>query len=56
MNTDSFNDENGSRGLAAFAELVTRIGSSTRTNDKLDALVDYFSTADTSRRHYGTKQ
>ena len=28
-----------------FAELVTRLGTSTKTNDKLDALVEYFSTA-----------
>ncbi|HEY1113144.1 MAG TPA: ATP-dependent DNA ligase [Chitinophagaceae bacterium] len=28
-----------------FAELVVRLGTSTKTNDKLDALVEYFSTA-----------
>lgn len=31
------------RGVGGFAELVTKIGSSTKTNDKLEALVDYFS-------------
>jgi DNA ligase-1 len=31
--------------LRQFAELVTRLGTSTRTNDKLDALVEYFSVA-----------
>src|SRR4029078_5239182 len=29
-----------------FAELVTQLGTSTKTNDKLDALVNYFSVAD----------
>jgi DNA ligase-1 len=29
--------------MRQFAELVTEIGSSTKTNDKLDALVNYFS-------------
>lgn len=29
--------------MRQFAELVTRVGTSTKTNDKLDALVDYFS-------------
>jgi DNA ligase-1 len=29
-----------------FADLVTKLGTSTKTNDKLDALVQYFSTAD----------
>ncbi|HVG11455.1 MAG TPA: hypothetical protein VM843_00565, partial [Flavisolibacter sp.] len=33
-------------GLGAFASLVHLIGISTKTNDKLDALVNYFSTAD----------
>jgi DNA ligase-1 len=32
--------------LSLFAELVTLIGASTKTNDKRDALIDYFSTAD----------
>src|SRR6476620_8664414 len=32
--------------MRQFAELVTKLGSSTKTNDKLDALVDYFSIAD----------
>ena len=30
-------------GMRKFAELVTQLGSSTKTNDKLDALVNYFS-------------
>jgi DNA ligase-1 len=33
-------------GFSAFAELVVRLGSSTKTNDKLDALTDYFSIAE----------
>jgi DNA ligase-1 len=33
-------------GLAMFAELVTKLGTSTKTNDKLDALIEYFSQAD----------
>jgi DNA ligase-1 len=32
--------------MREFAELVTKLGSSTKTNDKLDALVNYFSVAD----------
>ncbi len=32
--------------MRAFAELVMQLGSSTKTNDKLDALVDYFAHAD----------
>ncbi|MFL5741040.1 MAG: ATP-dependent DNA ligase [Flavisolibacter sp.] len=32
--------------MLAFAELVLQLGSSTRTNDKLDALVEYFSHAE----------
>src|SRR5918993_1306062 len=32
--------------MQAFAELATELGSSTKTNDKLDALVRYFSAAD----------
>jgi DNA ligase 1 len=33
-------------GFSAFAALVVRLGSSTKTNDKLDALTDYFSIAE----------
>lgn len=33
-------------GIGQFAELVMKIGTTTKTNDKLDALVDYFSIAD----------
>jgi DNA ligase-1 len=32
--------------MREFAELVMKLGSSTKTNDKLDALVNYFSAAD----------
>ncbi|HUZ59099.1 MAG TPA: ATP-dependent DNA ligase [Hanamia sp.] len=32
-------------GLQMFAELVTELSSSTKTNDKLQSLVDYFATA-----------
>ncbi|MHA4808745.1 ATP-dependent DNA ligase [Flavitalea flava] len=32
-------------GLAAFAELVILLGTSTRTNDKLEALSDFFASA-----------
>ncbi|MGZ3922691.1 MAG: ATP-dependent DNA ligase [Flavisolibacter sp.] len=31
--------------MQQFAELVSKLGTSTKTNDKLDALVDYFSAA-----------
>jgi DNA ligase-1 len=31
--------------MKAFANLVTRLGTSTKTNEKLDALTDYFRTA-----------
>ncbi len=34
-----------SNGFAAFAALVTGLGQTTKTNDKIDALVNYFSTA-----------
>ena len=33
-------------GLQRFAELITELNSSTKTNDKLQALITYFSTAD----------
>jgi DNA ligase-1 len=32
--------------MKAFAELVAKIGTTTKTNDKLDALIEYFSVAD----------
>lgn len=32
-------------GLGLFAQLITELNSSTKTNDKLDALIDYFSKA-----------
>ncbi|MDB5252102.1 MAG: ATP-dependent ligase [Flaviaesturariibacter sp.] len=33
-------------GFRAFADLVTELGTTTKTNDKLDALVNFFSHAD----------
>src|ERR1700736_4258493 len=33
-------------GLSLFADLVLHLGTSTKTNDKLDALVNYFLHAD----------
>lgn len=36
-----------SRGFGGFAELVMKLGTTTKTNEKLHALVDYFSVADT---------
>lgn len=33
-------------GMGLFARLVTTLGSTTKTNDKLEALTDYFSVAD----------
>ena len=38
--------ENMSNGMRLFAELVVRLGTSTKTNDKLDALTGYFEAAD----------
>src|SRR5215204_2742955 len=38
--------QNHFSGFNSFAELVLKLGSTTKTNDKLDALVDYFLTAD----------
>jgi len=35
----------GLSGLALFAQLVSELSSSTKTNDKLQSLVDYFATA-----------
>src|SRR5437868_13605927 len=32
--------------MRRFAELVSKLGSSTKTNDKLEALVNYFSVAE----------
>jgi DNA ligase 1 len=32
-------------GMSSFAKLVTKLGTSTKTNAKLDALVEYFSSA-----------
>ena len=33
-------------GMGKFAQLVQELGASTKTNDKLDALSNYFSNAD----------
>lgn len=35
----------GKNGLGLFAQLVSELSSSTKTNDKLQSLVDYFATA-----------
>ena len=35
----------GTSGLALFAQLVTELSSATKTNDKLQSLIDYFATA-----------
>jgi DNA ligase 1 len=43
MNETADIDKNN--GLQLFAELVTELSSSTKTNDKLQSLVDYFATA-----------
>ena len=39
-------DASTSTGIRGFANLVRVIGTSTKTNDKIDALTQYFSTAD----------
>ena len=39
------NDNNKEEGLSRFAELISELNSSTKTNDKLDALSKYFLTA-----------
>jgi DNA ligase-1 len=44
-NIDIENKVGDTSGLQMFAELVTEISSSTKTNDKLQSLVDYFATA-----------
>ncbi len=43
--TRSQDDEMKSSGLELFAQLVTELSSSTKTNEKLQSLVDYFATA-----------
>src|ERR1041385_8278169 len=40
----------GKSGMQLFAELVNALGSSTKTNEKLDALTNYFSLADEKDR------
>jgi DNA ligase-1 len=37
--------DNIDNGMRLFAELVVRLGTSTKTNDKLEALTDYFGSA-----------
>jgi DNA ligase-1 len=53
MNLETINTNNilipslpGKGGLELFAGLITELNSSTKTNDKLDALSEYFVTAD----------
>jgi DNA ligase-1 len=48
INTDNSVNPSSSQkgGLELFAKLITELNSSTKTNDKLDALSDYFVTAD----------
>ncbi|HUQ65758.1 MAG TPA: ATP-dependent DNA ligase [Flavitalea sp.] len=44
--TRSDGDRMGAGGLAQFAALVIQISSSTKTNDKLEALAEYFTVAE----------
>src|SRR5215210_6331976 len=37
--------DDGKHGMELFADLVSELSSSTKTNDKLDALVSYFASA-----------
>ncbi len=46
VSSPSGKDRMGLDGLAMFATLVIQISSSTKTNDKLDALAEYFTLAD----------
>ena len=46
ISSPSGKDRMGLGGLAMFAALVIQISSSTKTNDKLDALAEYFTVAD----------
>src|SRR3954465_13513443 len=50
MSGDAANDnslvDHNSNGLAMFAALVTQISSSTKTNDKIEALAEYFTLAE----------
>jgi DNA ligase-1 len=43
---DSASSPSGAGGFAGFAAVVKVLGTSTKTNDKLAALVEYFATAD----------
>ncbi|MEO8853166.1 MAG: ATP-dependent DNA ligase, partial [Ginsengibacter sp.] len=45
VNVEIENKPSETSGLQLFAELVTELSSSTKTNDKLQNLVDYFATA-----------
>ena len=43
---DESSQQDAKDGMALFSELVTSLGSSTKTLEKQDALVNYFSLAD----------
>ena len=45
-NDDIIRDSKAKDGMALFSELVTSLGSSTKTLEKQDALINYFSLAD----------
>ncbi len=42
---ESANPQPDERGMQLFAQLINKVGTSTATNDKLDALVNYFNSA-----------
>ena len=46
MNPDQTDINLSESGMSLFAKLVTTLGNTTKTNEKLQALVDYFSVAD----------
>src|SRR6476619_2370419 len=46
MNPDQTDISSSENGMTLFAKLVTTLGNTTKTNEKLQALVDYFSVAD----------
>src|SRR5829696_2002484 len=46
MNSDQSDIIHCETGMTLFARLVTTLGNTTKTNEKLQALVDYFSVAD----------
>ena len=47
---DAVSTINDARGMQLFAKLVHKVGSSTATNDKLDALTEFFTTAKSKDR------